>query len=586
MIRVNRPDDTLTRTYDLSGNVIKEEDAASKLEFGYDAAGRPTAANQTNKGANLTSGLTYEYDAVGNKTKMTLAANPTPLVWSYTYDSLNRQTSITNPQNKVFGFTYDTAGRMTKLSYPNGIDADASYDNAGQLLSIIDKRTADQVVVASTTYTYDNAGNRTSMTDWAGTHSYGYDNLHRLISAVHPAASNLPVLNETFNYDGVGNRTQDAVHTSYHYDAANRVQDNDAQLFTHDANGSLTSMTDKLSGHATSYAYNSEDRQKEVTLPSGARVITKYDAQGRRIEKALLESGQSVPAPENITRYVYDAEDILAMLDGNNQVLQIFTHGPGIDQPLSLRKADGTEYFIHADGLGSVIAHTDAAGVVVERVQYQAYGRPVFIDVRGPPPNTPSDHSLTGNPHAYTGREDDHETQSHHYRHRTYDYNRGAFFQEDPISFEGGINLYRYVEANPVNHVDPMGLDTYVCEQPLKVAPWAYGRGSPFFHRFLCVTDGKGGYVCGGQDRTESVLRSPGKPSSDTPPPNPAKACKGVDSSDCVDKCVIEKIQNPQRPNYGIPFGTDCQEWASDIVTTCQKTCKLEKDKPKKKRGK
>ncbi|MFA6093999.1 MAG: RHS repeat-associated core domain-containing protein [Elusimicrobiota bacterium] len=458
MIRVNRPDDTLTRTYDLSGNVIKEEDAASKLEFGYDAAGRPTAANQTNKGADLTSGITYEYDAVGNRTKMTLAANPTPLVWSYAYDSLNRQTSITNPQNKVFGFTYDAAGRMTKLSYPNGIDADASYDNAGQLLSIIDKRTADQVVVASVTYAYDNAGNRTSMTDWAGTHTYGYDDLHRLISAVHPAASNLPVLNETFAYDGVGNRTQDAVHTGYQYDVGNRVQENNAQTFTHDNNGSLTSMTDKLSGHATSYAYNSEDRQKEVTLPDGKRVVTKYDAQGRRIEKSLLESGQSTPAPENVTRYVYDAEDILAMLDGNNQVQQIFTHGPGIDEPLSLRKDDGTEYFIHADALGSVIAHTDAAGVVVERVQYQAYGKPVFLDVRGPT-TVLSDHSLTGNPHAFTGRENDHETQNQHSRHRTYDYNRGAFFQEDPISFGGGdVNLFAYVANSPTNATDAFGL--------------------------------------------------------------------------------------------------------------------------------
>ena len=47
------------------------------------------------------------------------------------------------------------------------------------------------------------AGNRTSMTDLSGTHNCNYDDLHRLMSAAHPAASFVPTKNEVFTYDAL-----------------------------------------------------------------------------------------------------------------------------------------------------------------------------------------------------------------------------------------------------------------------------------------------------------------------------------------------------------------------------------------------
>lgn len=58
----------------------------------------------------------------------------------------------------------------------------------------------------------------------------------------------------------------------------------------------------------------------------------------------------------------------------------------------------------------------------------------------------------------FTGRENDGEGLLF-YRTRYYSSARGRFLSRDPIGFGGGINLYAYVENNPVYWSDAYGLD-------------------------------------------------------------------------------------------------------------------------------
>jgi RHS repeat-associated protein len=63
------------------------------------------------------------------------------------------------------------------------------------------------------------------------------------------------------------------------------------------------------------------------------------------------------------------------------------------------------------------------------------------------------------NAYAYTGREWDKEAGLYYYNARYYDPIDGRFISKDPISFAGGdVNLYGYVQNNPVNYTDPTGL--------------------------------------------------------------------------------------------------------------------------------
>ena len=128
-------------------------------------------------------------------------------------------------------------------------------------------------------------------------------------------------------------------------------------------------------------------------------------------------------------------------------ILRKFIYGPGIDEPICMiDAADANKvYYYYFDGLGSVIALSDANSEIVERYSYDVFGEP----------NRTSD---VNNPYLFTGRRYDPETGLYYYRARYYDYYTGRFLQPDPVGYHDSINLYTYADNNPVLRGDPLGL--------------------------------------------------------------------------------------------------------------------------------
>ena len=60
----------------------------------------------------------------------------------------------------------------------------------------------------------------------------------------------------------------------------------------------------------------------------------------------------------------------------------------------------------------------------------------------------------------YCGYRSDPESQLYYVRNRTYNPVLGRWIQRDPIGYQGGINLYGYVESSPIGSVDALGLVT------------------------------------------------------------------------------------------------------------------------------
>jgi uncharacterized protein RhaS with RHS repeats len=51
----------------------------------------------------------------------------------------------------------------------------------------------------------------------------------------------------------------------------------------------------------------------------------------------------------------------------------------------------------------------------------------------------------------------------YYYRARYYDPQLKRFISVDPIGLDGGVNVYGYVNGNPIGYVDPDGLAAQVC---------------------------------------------------------------------------------------------------------------------------
>ena len=135
---------------------------------------------------------------------------------------------------------------------------------------------------------------------------------------------------------------------------------------------------------------------------------------------------------------LYDGDQLLAETDAAGALTATYVYGPGIDEPLQMTRGSVTTFY-HPDGLGSIVALTNATGAVIERTRYDAFGAP--------------DHASTlGNRFLFTGREYDQDTGLYFYRARSYDPRLGRFLSRDPWTW-GPEDARVFAARNAENHL-------------------------------------------------------------------------------------------------------------------------------------
>jgi len=210
----------------------------------------------------------------------------------------------------------------------------------------------------------------------------------------------------------------------------NRLLSAGSTNFTYDDEGRLSTKA------SASYLFDYEHRLTDIAGTVSSQFT--YDGRGNRLE--ATRSGTT-------TRYIYDARgNVLAEADSSNNITRYYVYGLGL---LSMVTPAGETYTYHYNGIGSTIAVTDQAKNVVNKYSYTAFG--VLTDCVEAIPQ----------PFKYAGQYGVmYEPGGLYYmRARYYDADTGRFISEDPSGFNGGINLYAYCNSNPVNFVDPLGLE-------------------------------------------------------------------------------------------------------------------------------
>jgi len=205
--------------------------------------------------------------------------------------------------------------------------------------------------------------------------------------------------------------------------------------YTYGANGELLAKSD--SGLTTTYTYDGLGNLMRVALPDVRVVEYLVDGLGRRVGKKV--DGVLVKG------WVYRSQlQPVAELDGAGNVVARYVYTTRVNVPDSMIKGGNTYRFIH-DHLGSVRLVVDAAtGVVVQRLDYDAWGRVL------------TDTNPGFQPFGFAGGLYDPDTGLVRFGARDYDAETGRWTGKDPILAE--INLYGYSIGDPVNWQDEYGL--------------------------------------------------------------------------------------------------------------------------------
>jgi RHS repeat-associated protein len=424
------------------------------------------------------SGRTVTYTE-GNAQRMTSAAD--------TANNINYTTSATYAPQGALATMQNGSSVVSTMFYNSRLElCRISVKNTGTAPANCSSTTAGNVLDLAYGYVSGNNGNIAAQTNNVTngrTQNYTYDPLNRLLTAQTQATSGGDCWGQSFGNNGPPpTLAADALANLFYTTATQcsapqprfqmNTSNNDqftASGIGYDSDGDTT--TETINPYTYTYTYDAENRISTVSgMPGGAGPYCyTYDVFGVRVMKSHANGGSCTGTVTVDMLYWRDTSgNTIAETDGTGSTIDayyneyVFFAGRRIAQS---NPASGSVYYYFVDQLGSTRVVTTATGTACYEVDYLPYGTE----------NTPSGFSnACSTRYRFTGYERDLETAlgtsaGNDYAFARY-YNQllQRFMSGDPldgdISDPQTLNMYSYVGNNPINLVDPAGMNGQ-CDQ-------------------------------------------------------------------------------------------------------------------------
>ncbi len=385
----------------------------------------------TYDGLGLPSTVAYPTCVFGDCTALD---SPRTISYTYAYGRLATVPGYTGTAGGVSQITYYSNGLLNQVPHSNGVLFSQQNDGSGMARpgGMTAVNSASTTLWSSGAYGYDGAGNIKSI----GTATYVYDSLGRIVQG------NLPGSSQSYSYDNFGNiqsvTTGASLVNTPTSSATNRLTGGG-----YDAAGNLTSW------NGNTYQYDAFSQLVHYTSGSEDWIYI-YGPDDERLWSYRTGGSGSIWTLRDLDGQVLRQYD--AHLGWNSYEDYIYRDGELLANYLS----SGQRRHFDVDHLGSVRLVTNLAGNQTGFHSYYPFGQELTVLQEGDRMKFAGQErdlaSLAG---------DGDDLDNMHARH--YSPLTGRFLSTDPVrgttNVPQSFNLYTYVRDNPMNLIDPDGLD-------------------------------------------------------------------------------------------------------------------------------
>ncbi|MFK7767912.1 MAG: RHS repeat-associated core domain-containing protein, partial [Mariniblastus sp.] len=435
-----------TFTYD-EQDIIAVADARGESTYSYDDKGRLKRRDDANG-----SFIAYTYDNLDRTTSIETPGG----LRSYSYiEETGQIASVTSVSGKTTSFTYDGRGRLETTTRFDGSVETVTYDQFGNVRMVETSDGNDQVI-DQIVYQFDEFSRLISKTALSGaTTSYRYDVKDQLVFEEH--ASDQLLRSRQYRYDNAGNRIEliDSLEgtTTYAYGEHNQLIEMTTETehsdYSYDENGQLVESI-STDGTTIQYHWDSVGRLVEIVKSKGSETsITgyEYDAFGGRV--ATIVDGVRT---EHLIDYSGSLSRVVETLDADGNVIEATTFA---QRPIEVHGISQSHQIV-SDIFGDSQVLINNDGIRTGAGQYFAFGAPI---------GTEGDSAL---PSFYRGEKTDLESGLISLRARFLDPTTGRFLSRDTSEGDVGIPVthhdYLYASNDPINSGDPTGLVSSLVE--------------------------------------------------------------------------------------------------------------------------